>query len=620
MRKQFRHLSSLEEAMDVLETLAIEPVPTTTPLASAGGRVLASSIEAPMDVPGFDRSIMDGYAVRAADTVGAYDDDPAELAYAGSVVPGEEPTVHVGPGEAAEIATGAVIPDGADAVVMVEETSRRDDTISVYRAAAPREHVMSRGADIAAGETVLRGGDRLDARRIGLLAALGVDEVPVVDRPTVGIVSTGGEIVRPTEADALDAGEIFDINSFSMATAIERAGASARIFPHAEDSYEAIKATLETAAAETDLVVSSGSTSASAEDVVYRVVEAEGELLLHGIAVKPGKPTVFGRLDGTPVLGMPGNPISALMNFRLFVQPMLQWALGERGDTTATREATLRADIDSVGGRTQLAPVGLIEAPTAGLVAYPVDKGSGAITSLADADGYVTIDADVHYRAAGSAVTVTLLDAGTTPPALLLCGDTCPAIDATIEGVDAEVRWLDQGGIDGLRKVRDGIADAAAVGVPTSTVADYGLDGVERRRGYERRIGFLTPDGAPVEDGATVATLPRDSDLHAHLERLAESEGIELEVRDRPSTAGLVRAVASGAVDAALVLEAAVADRDGDLTFEPVGWTELDLYVASDRADKPGIEQFEASLAAVLESPPPGIRVGDPVGTVRELP
>lgn len=620
MRKQFRHLTSLEEAMSVLESLAIEPGTESVPLTEATGRVLSEPIEAPLDVPGFDRSIMDGYAVRAADTIGAYDDDPVDLVHVGKVVPGEKPTVTLDGGEAIEIATGAVIPPGADAVVKVEDTTRTGDTVSVVRPLTPQENIMSRGADIAAGETVLRRGDRLDARRIGLLAALGIDRVPVVTRPTIGLVSTGGEIVRPDAADTLAAGEIFDINSFSMQGAIEAEGGEAIIYPHAKDEYEAIQSTIQNAAAETDIVVSSGSTSASAEDVVYRVVEDVGELLLHGIAVKPGKPTVFGRVDGTPVLGMPGNPISALMNFRLFVRPLIRWALGTRSEGVGTLEATIGTDIDSIGGRTQLLPVGLVEDPDRGLIAYPVDKGSGAITSLADADGYVTIPSDVHYLAAGGAETVSLLDVTTTPPELLLAGDTCPVIDATIDDVDADVRWLDQGGIDGIRKIRDGIADIAAVGVPPAQLAEYDLDGVLRLRGYERRLGLLTTDGATLTEVSTIATLPRGSSHATHVADLLEDRGLDIEVRERPSEQGLVRAVEAGEVDAAFVLETTASSLGDPFTFEALRWTSMDLYVARNRRDKPGVEAFLESLGALLETDRVGIRTASPLGTERELP
>lgn len=619
MRKQFRHLRTLEEAINVLETLAIDPTPETIELEPASGRVLAESVTATMDVPGFDRSIMDGYAVRAADTIGAYDDKPVGLAYAGKVVPGETPTVSVATGEAVEIATGAVIPSGANAVVKVEDTTTDGDVVSVTRPVAPQEHIMSRGADIAAGETVLRRGDRLDARRIGLLAALGVDTVTVASRPTVGVISTGAEIVRPGDADELDPGEIYDINSFSMASAIEDAGALATVYPHAEDDYAVIRDTFERAAAECDLVVSSGSTSASAEDVVYRIVEDAGELLLHGIAVKPGKPTVFGRIDDTPVLGMPGNPISALMNFRLFVRPMLRWALGQRGGRPGTVQATMSVDVDSVGGRTQLSPVGLIDDSDHGLLAYPVGKGSGAITSLADADGYLTIPAGVHFVAEGEPATVTLLDDGVTHPDVLCVGEFCPVVDAAVDAVEADVRWLAEGGLDGLRKLRDGIADLAVVGLPRGNPRSVGPDDVTVLRGYDRRLGWLYRSRPDLDTDATVATLPRQTGVAGHLDAIVDDHGWSIAVQERPSPAGLVRAVMEGTVEAAFVDEASITGHGADLTFEPVDWTPMDLYLSTPRREKPGVSGLIDAIGECLDSNPAGIRTdeafGEPIGS-----
>ena len=610
MRKQFRHLSSLEDALDVLDQLSFSSSTEDVPLANARGRVVAEPIDADLDVPGFDRSIMDGYAVRSAETIGAYDDDPVELTYGGSVTPGTRPSVTVGEGQAVEIATGAVIPDGADAVVKVEDTTRDGESVKIYRPATPQEHIMARGTDIADGSTVLRPGERLDARHIGLLAAIGIDSVPVSTPPTVGIISTGEEIVRPGDAADLDVGEIFDINSFSIAAAIEDVGGRAVIHSHVSDDYDAIREAFEAAAVASDLVVSSGSTSASAEDVVYRVIEEAGELLLHGITVKPGKPTVFGRIADTPVLGMPGNPISALMNFRLFVRPLLQGALGVRSTRIGSVEATVAVDMDSVGGRTQLAPVGLVEDPRRGVLAYPVDKGSGAITSLADADGYLTIDDNIHYVAGGEQAAVTLLDDAVSHPDVLLCGDSDPVIETTIDMVAAEVRYLDAGGIDGLRKLRDGIPDIAAVSVPEPVVESFEIEFDERYTIYDRSIGLLYDDARTrdeILDGGTIATLSRQSGLASHLETLTEANGWDVTVVDRPSTGGLVRAVATGAVDSAF-LDAASVRGEENLTFDHVAWAPCSLIIGRGRAEKPGVTAFLDAIQAILDDDPSGVR------------
>lgn len=601
MRKQFRDLASLEEARAAVMDLAVEPSQTTVPIDQAGGRIAAETVRAPIDVPGFDRSIMDGYAVQAGDTVGAYDDSPVTLSYSGAVGAGEAPSVTVGPGEAVEIATGAVLPSGADAVVQVERTRRPADDVLVERPVAPAENVMKVGADIPAGTALIRQGDRLDPRRVGLLAAVGVDEVPVFEQPVVGIVSTGREIVRPTDRDELGPAEIFDTNSFSLAAAAEEADGQSTIYPHADEDYESIRATIEEATAGCDLVLSTGSTSASAEDVVYRVVDEAGELLLHGVAIKPGKPTVVGRIDETPVLGLPGNPISALMTFRVFAEPLIRRAAG-RPTQRPTQEvaATLATTVDSVEGRTQLLPVGLVESPRRGLLAYPVDKGSGAITSLGDADGYVTVPAQTQYRPAEETATVTLLGRDVTPPDLLVGGEFCHVFDRLIDDVSAGVRWLSAGSVDGVVRLRDGILDAALIELPDDVLDEYTLEAVDRVRGYSRTVGLAFADanrpGRPTEPStapATISTHPAGTGLRWHLDEWLTAE---VEVHERPSAAGIARSVRDGEVDAGWTTEHA-ADRHG-LSFEPVDQTALDLLVSHERRAKPGVDELIDAIGA----------------------
>lgn len=287
-RKEFRDLASPEAAREAIADLDLEPATESVPLADARGRVLAERLDAGLDVPGFDRASMDGYAVRARDTFGADETDPNALELTGVVHAGTEPDVEVEEGTAVEISTGAVMPSGADAVVMVERTDEHADDVLIQTAVAPGDHVMTAGADIAAGERALGPGTRLTPREIGLLSALGVDSVPVRGKPTVGIVSTGDELVRPGEDLNSDAGQIYDVNSYTVASAVAEAGGKAEMYPHAGeaatatnperasgpvgDDYDEMESVLRTAADECDLVLSSGSTSASAVDVIYQVL------------------------------------------------------------------------------------------------------------------------------------------------------------------------------------------------------------------------------------------------------------------------------------------------------------------------------------------------------------
>lgn len=615
MRKEFRELVDVATARDVIDDLAITQQREEVSLEAAFDRTLAESIRSPIDVPGFDRSIMDGYAVRSADTVGAYDDEPITLTYGGSIPAGHEPTSTLEHGAAIEIATGAMIPPGADAVVMVERTSRRDDTVAIYRPVAPGENVMRRSADIADGETVLRAGDRLDPRRIGLIAALGIDRVTVIARPRVGVISTGAEVVRPGSQNSLSHGEIFDINTFSLASAIESIGAEPVVYPHAADAYDTILAAIERAANECDAIFSSGSTSASSEDMVYRVIDEEGDLLVHGVAAKPGKPTAIGRVYDTPILGLPGNPISALMIFRLFGEPLITPAIPEGAHTEVTVQATVATALDSVFGRLHLLPVGLVKTAAGDLLTYDVEKGSGAITSLAAADGYLRIDADVNYLPAGETVDVHLLSPDVSPPDVLAGGEYCRYIDRRLDQHEASVRWLAEGSITGARRLRDGILDIAGIDLPADRLQEFNFDSISRVRGYERQIGFIhtTDDATEVADliteGVTIASTPSETGLRCHLEERVEDADI-VTVRGE---ANVIRLVTEGAADAGFVT--ALAATGADLPFLPVAWTTVEFFIGADRVDKPAIAPLLDTLFPE-EAAPSGIRLPANAGEV----
>jgi len=589
MRKEFRNLASVEEAEEVARKLTPERRTVEVPLAEARGRVLAESVDSPIDVPGFDRSLMDGYAVRAEDTYGAGETEPAVLEVVGKVPAGEPPDVVVGEGETAEISTGAPIPEGADAVVPVEETSREDDEVHVRKSLAPADSVMFAGSDVAAGERALSKETQLSSREIGLAAALGEEELPVYAPPRVGIVSTGDELVRP--GGTLAEGQIHDVNTFSVASSVEAAGGEAMIYEHVGDDYEEMAKVLRRAARECEIVLSSGSTSASTEDVVYRVVEEEGELLLHGVALKPGRPTVFGRLDDTAFVGLPGNPISALSVFRMFVSGTVRRAVGDPREGDEVVSATVTDEVRTEGGRVRLLPVGLVEGD-ASLLAYSVDKGSGATTSLTRADGYVTVEPSTKYLDEGDEVEVNLFE-NASPPAILGAGESDTVLDELLEGRDS--RWLPEGSVEGARRVRDGVADVALVGLGTDELVSLGVEDAHLVRGYERRVGYVTADGADTEDAETFAVLPEGYGLHRRFNEATEES--ERGTRTFRSEDGVANAVSSGKVDAGFCTQA-VAEEHG-LEFEPVGWGGLDLLVADNRAMKEGVRSFVEAFGEV---------------------
>jgi molybdenum cofactor synthesis domain-containing protein len=609
-QKEFRDLSTPAEAREAIRSLDLEPDPETVPLDEARGRVLAERVDAALDVPGFDRASVDGYAVRARDTFGADEADPVVLEQIGTVHAGVEPDVTVESGTCAEISTGAVLPPGADAVVMVERTDEVSAGVAIRTAVAPGDRVMVAGADIAAGSRALGPGTLLTPREIGLLSALGVDAVSVRGRPTVGIISTGDELVRPGDPLHSAAGEIYDVNSYTVAAGVEEAGGEAVLYPHAGDDYDEMERLLIEAAADCDLVLSSGSTSASAVDVIYRVIESEGDLLLHGVSVKPGKPMIVGRLDDSAYVGLPGYPVSALTIFRTFVAPAIRSAAGLPDPQTATVEGRMAVRERYGEGRTRLMPVGLVEAADGGTLVYPVDKGSGATTSLVEADGVVEMDADTDYLAAGEAVTVRLFSPDVRAPTLLGVGEDDPALSRLLDRLDRP-RYLDAGSRVGRRRLRDGVPDVAVVSGPT----DREVDAVDLG-GWRREWGLVVPAGNPRDVGGLTDLVDgdlrfvnraRDSGLRASLD--AELDGVATDRGvDRSDLTDAVdgyqrtvrgfespaRTVLAGAADAGLGLRATAESLEAG--FVPLGTESVRVLANPDRVEKPGVESFRAAL------------------------
>ncbi|MBP2251307.1 molybdenum cofactor synthesis domain-containing protein [Halarchaeum solikamskense] len=607
-RKEFRDLASPEEAHEIVASLDIAPEPETVPIDDCRGRVLAERVDAGIDVPGFDRASMDGYAVRAADTVGASERDPVVLPRVGTVHAGVEPDVSVEAGECVEISTGAVLPDGADAVVPVERTREADDGnggIAFETAVAPGDSVMAAGADVAAGERALGPGTRITPREIGLLSALGVAEVPVRGTPTVGVVSTGDELVRPGEPLDHRAGEIHDVNSYTIAAAVEEAGGEAVLYPHAGDDYDELERQLRTAADDCDLVLSSGSTSASAVDVVYRVIEERGDLLLHGVSIKPGKPMLVGRLGGAAYVGLPGYPVSALTIFRTFVAPAIREAAGRPESERATVTGRL-ADGERYGqGRTRLMPVGLVADGAGETLVYPVDKGSGATTSLVDADGVVEVDADTDYLAAGERVTVELFSPDVRPPAVLCVGEDDPLFARALDGV-REPRYLATGTRTGFRRLRDGLPDVVVASGPDEPDA-----ATAELAAWTREWGLVVPAGNPADVSGLVDLADADVDfvnrttasgLRATFDAALDEVGVdpaairgyERTVRAHESPA---RTVARGDADAGLALRASAAKLD--LGFVSVGAERVRALANPDRADKAGVGALGDALTGL---------------------
>lgn len=375
-------------------------------LAQALGRVPAERVVAPQALPGFARSTVDGYAVRAADTYGASEGLPSYLDVTGAVAMGSAPTVEVGQGTAASMPTGGVLPTGADAVVMVEHTQEAmAGTVEVLRPVAPGEGTVRADDDVAAGGELVPEGRPLRAQDLGMLAAAGVTAVPVHARPRVAIVSTGDEVVAP-ETPELLAGQVRDASSVALGAIVAEAGGAADQRGIVRDDPDALRAALGAALSDSDVVVVSAGSSVGARDETATVVAGLGEpgIWCHGLALRPGKPTLLADCDGVPVIGLPGNPRSALVVFRLVGVPLVR-RVG--GCTQAPPEPVVRArlerDLASAAGRLDIVQVRVRDG-----VATPLFGASALLSILTAADGYLEVPEPATGLDAGSEVWVTL--------------------------------------------------------------------------------------------------------------------------------------------------------------------------------------------------------------------
>jgi molybdenum cofactor synthesis domain-containing protein len=397
-----RPITSTLDFADALRTVvdAARPIDRTEslPLLEADGRVVASDVRATGDVPPFDRAAMDGYAVIAGETTGASAAAPRTLRCVDRVFSGHVPSRRLAAGECMEIATGAPMPAGADAVVMVEETTRDGDLVRIRTGVTARQNVGRRAADLAAGDTVVAAGQVLTPSRIGALAATGVTRVEVFARPAVALLSTGDEIVPP--GTPLAPGQIYDINRFTLQTIVERHGGRAIALPTAGDTIDALVERIDQAR-QGDLVVFSGGSSVGDRDLILDVIARRGELIFRGIAVKPGKPTIFARVGETPFFGMPGYPASCLSNAYMLVVPFLRKMARLPAWAPRTIDLPLARRVASAAGRHQFYTVRVTNGH-----AEPAFKASGDITSMANADGYIEIPAEVESVDAGTVVTV----------------------------------------------------------------------------------------------------------------------------------------------------------------------------------------------------------------------
>lgn len=631
-RKVFRTLLSLEEAEKrLLEHFRPHPVGfEEVTIWHALGRTIAENVRSPIDVPGFDRASMDGYAARAGDTFGADEKRPVKLKVVGAIEAGDTPRMEIGCGKAAEISTGAPIPRGANSVVMVEHTQRHGDLVDVFRAVNLGENIMAAGSDLMAGELVLRKGQRLTPREMGLLSAMGLKNVKVYRRPRVAIVSTGNELV-PVGA-RLTYGKVYDINASMIAGAVAECGGEPILEETAKDTLSDLREKLTGGLQHGDIVITSGSTSAGAGDLLYRILDSFGQpgVIVHGLAVKPGKPTVIAIAEGKLIFGLPGYPASALTIFSILVRPIISTMAGTKEEREEVRSAKCALRIYSARGRREFLPVHLIQDESGGSLAYPTMEGSGAITSLALSDGFIEIPEDVQFLEEGENVEVRPFSPMFQFPDLVMIGSHCVGIDILLECMtrtspSLRTKVINIGSIGGLNAVKRGEADIAGIHLLDEVSGDYNLPYLKRYglssdavlvRGYVRQQGLMVAKGNPkgvrgIEElpSGNVTFMNRNrgsgtrvlfdlrlrriaSERKTAVEKLVSRiDGYETEAKSHSAVA---IAVLHGKVDAGLGIRT-VAEMNG-LDFIPIADEYYDFLVLKKRLQKEGVKRLLDTL------------------------
>ncbi len=582
------------------------------PLALALGRVLAEDVRAEVDVPGFDRSNMDGFAVRASDTFGVSEEQPIRLRLNNEVLAtGIAPQVEVTIGTATTIATGGMLPRGADAVAPIEVTDvdPEDDGYVLVRAPrVPGAAVSFAGTDMGRGETVLFAGTRLSSRETGVLAAIGCEYVSVVRRPRVAVLSTGDEIVQPGEA--MRPGLVFDSNGRILADAVRELGGEPVFWGAFRDDLDALRKALHEALADSDVVLLSGGTSKGEGDLNALVVgELQPGILVHGVALKPGKPICLAAQEEKPVVILPGFPTSAIFTFHEFVAPLIRDLAGQPSEDRETRTARLAIKTQSERGRLEYLLVGLVEGEDRKLSAYPMGKGSGSVTSFSRADGFVRIGRNTELVAADSEVEVTLIGRDVSVADLVVIGSHCAGLDliaSELAASGASVKLLAVGSHGGLAAANRGECDLAPIHLLDPETNSYNVPflkpGLKLLRGYRRMQGIATRadetrDITELLEDPSVRMVNRNRGAGTRIliDRLLEGRkppGYPYEPRSHYAVAA---AIDQGRADWGVTIESVA--RDAGLRFVPLQAEEYDFVVPESRWDRPVLKRLRALLS-----------------------
>ena len=618
-QEQFLEVVSAEEAKKRLEAhLYLSSLPAErVSLSAALDRVRANDLAAPIDVPPFDRANVDGFAIRAADSAGAADGAPKQIALNPEVIAcGHAPKIEVKPGTATTIATGGVVPRGADAVVMIEHTELIESipAIELRRGVTPGQFISYAGSDIARGETLMRKGQVIGSREIGMLAACGLASIDVVRRPKVAVLSTGDELVAL--GDTLRPGGVYDSNGAILAAAIAEAGGEPVPFGASPDDAAKLEQAVRRALNECDMVVLSGGTSKGAGDLSHRVVSQLGKpgILVHGVALKPGKPLCLAVADGKPIAVLPGFPTSAIFTFHAFVAPVIHARAGLPPEAAQTIEARVPMRIASEMGRKEFVLVSLVSGD--GTVAFPSAKGSGAVTSFSQADGFIEIEALAGWLDADTPARVTLIGDSARAPDIVIMGSHDIALDVVV-GALAErgfsARTIAVGSQGGVAAAQRGQCDVAPVHLIDPATGEYNrhllAPGLSLVKGWQRMQGVLFRPGdtrfeGKRADDAVKAALADPSCLmvsrnagagtRALIDKLiagARPPGYANQPRSHNAVAA---AIAQARADWGVAIEPVA--RMYGLGFLPLAHEHYDFLLVGSRRGQPAVQAFLAAL------------------------
>jgi len=649
MATVYHKLVSLEEAVKKIEEAlnGIKPLDVVeVGVVDALGMIAAENIYVKTSSPPFDRSTVDGYAVKASDTYPATENNPITLRIVGKSEIGKPSNLKVSEGMCVEISTGSLIPRGANAVVMVEYTKKLgEDLVMVFKPVSPGENIEQAGSDLSAGDVVLRKNQLITAREVATLVTVGVEKVKVFRKPRVTVFSTGNELVPV--GGMLDEGKVYDVNGPVLTSMLKELGIPAVFQGVLPDEYAVMKKRLEEALRNSDIVMTSGSTSAGFGDMIYRVFHeiTGGNVLVHGLKIRPGKPTAIAVKDGKILFGLPGFPLSAMMVFLKLVKPILLRMMGSEGGVAKVVNAKMALRVEAGKGRHELIPVILIESP-GGTVAYPLLGHSGSTSLLSAADGLVEVSEDRELIEEGENVEVKLFSDMIKPAELVFIGSHCLGFELLLSSLNlSNMKIVYAGSTAGWYAIKRGEADIAGTHLLDENTGEYNVymlrqtglrDEAVLVRGYARRIGFLVQKGNPknitgfkdlLRDdivfvnrvrGSGVRTLTdiRMRDLLHGGDPMDLVRGYDYEVKTHSAVAA---AVAQGRADTGIAIEA-VAQLYG-LDFIPVAEEKYDFLIRKDRLTKPSIEKFLTVLrseefARSLESRLPGYRILSETGVV----